>query len=426
LHEGLPTFYLEQPFIKGIILSRSLEEAEFVAEGSFHSQHEPHLPIEPDVVQGYIGLDGMLTLQCKSQGIGEDRESISHACGIPIEELRIIMNPVGGSFGYSVSANTFAIVATAVQHLRIPCTLTLSYEEFNHMTGKRSATFSNARIACDKDGRITAAEYDIGLDHGAYGTMGNKIFNNLVSVGFHGYNIPNFKALARGASTNHAFCAAYRGFGAPQVYTTTEALIDMIAEKIGMDPWEFRYKNAARPGDLTINSRPYHDYLYPELLNKAKPYYDKYKAEAEAAKKEGRHVGVGISMGGFIYTIGAFDQAEVAIEMNADGTFTHFNTWEDVGQGADIGALTHAVKALAPLGVKPDQIKLVMNDSKICPDTGVAAASRSHYMAGNATLDAAARLMDAMRKADGTYRTYDEMVAEKYQQNISGTMINLT
>jgi aldehyde oxidoreductase len=89
----------------------------------------------------------------------------------------------------------------------------------------------------DKNGKILAAEYDIGLDHGAYGSIGSKIFNNLVSVGFHGYNIPNFKGLARGASTNNAFCAAYRGFGAPQVYTATEALIDMAAEKAGIDAW---------------------------------------------------------------------------------------------------------------------------------------------------------------------------------------------
>jgi aldehyde oxidoreductase len=70
------------------------------------------------------------------------------------------------------------------------------------------------------------------------------------------------------------------------------------------------------------------------------------------------------------------------------------------------------VKALEPLGVKADQVRLVMNDSKTCPDTGVAAASRSHYSGGNATIDAANKLMDAMRKPDGTYRTYDEMVKE--------------
>lgn len=413
LHESLPNFYMEQPVFKGRDTAEIFEEAPFVAEGSFHSQHEPHLPIEPDVVQGYWDVDGMLTIQCKSQSIDECRDALAMACGIPKEKIRMLLNFVGGSFGYSTSSNTYALVATAVQNLNIPCTLTLSYEEFMHMTGKRSATFTNGRIACDQEGKILAAEYDVALDHGAYAVVAGHIFNNLVSVGFHGYNIPNFKALARGGSSNHAFNTAYRGFGSPQIYTCTEALIDMIAEKAGIDPWEFRYKNAARPGDLTVNSRPYHDYIYPQLLEKAKPIYDQYKAEAEAAKAQGRHLGVGMSLGGFIITVGMFDKAEVALELNPDGTITHYNTWEEMGQGGDIGTLTHTVKALAPLGITADQVRLVMNDSKTCPDTGLAAASRSHYMAGNATIDAANKLMNAMRKPDGSYRTYKEMVAEK-------------
>jgi aldehyde oxidoreductase len=409
LHESLPNFYMEQPLYKGKDTAELFEQAAFVAEGSFHSQHEPHLPIEPDVVQAYIGVDDMLTIQCKSQSITESIDVVAMACGVPKEKIRMILNPVGGSFGYSTSSNTYALVATAVQNLDMPCTLTLSYEEFNHMTGKRSATFCNGRLAIDKQGKILAAEYDVALDHGAYAVVAGHIFANLVSVAFHGYNVPNIKALARGGSSNHAFNTAYRGFGSPQIYTTTEALVDMVAEKAGIDPWEFRYQNAARPGDLTINSRPYYDYVYPSLLEKAQPIYCQYRREAQAAKAQGRHVGVGISMGGFIITIGMFDSAEVAIELNPDGSFTHFNTWEDVGQGGDIGALTHAVKALAPLGVKAGQVHLVMNDSKICPDTGLAAASRSHYMGGNATIDAANKLMDAMRKEDGTYRTYQEM-----------------
>jgi aldehyde oxidoreductase len=420
LHEQLPNFYMEQPVYKGRDTAEIFEEAEIVAEGSFHSQHEPHLPIEPDVVQGYYDTDGLLTIQCKSQSITENIEAIALGLGIKEEEIRIIMNPTGGSFGYSTSPNTFALVAAAVQILDRPCTMTLSYPEFNHMTGKRSATFTNGRIACDKNGKILAAEYDVALDHGAYAVVAGHIFNNLVSVGFHGYNIPNFKALARGGSSNHAFNTAYRGFGSPQIYTATEALIDMAAEKVGMDPWEFRYLNAARPGDLTVNSCPYHDYYYPAMLEKIKPIYDQYKAEAAAGGTESRKLGVGLSMGGFIITVGMFDKAEVALELNPDGTITHFNTWEDVGQGGDIGALTHAVKALAPMGVTADRIRLVMNDSKTCPDTGLAAASRSHYMGGNATIDAANKLMDAMRKEDGGYRTYEEMIAENIETKYIG------
>jgi aldehyde oxidoreductase len=418
LHADMPNVYLEQPVFKGRDTAEVFEEAPIVAEGSFHSQHEPHLPLEPDVVQAYWGSDGMMTIQCKCQNISENSEAVANACGLSKENVRMQLNTVGGSFGYSIAPNTHALVVTAVQNLDMPCSMSLNYDEFNHATGKRAATFTNGRIACDKDGTIMAAEYDVGFDHGAYGTV--PIFMNLVSVGFHGYNIPNFKALARGGATNHAFNTAYRGFGSPQIYTCTEALVDMAAEKCGLDPWDFRYKNAARPGDLTINSCPYQDYIYPSLLEKAKPVYDQYKAEAEAARAAGRHVGVGMSMGGFIITIGMFDVAEIALELNPDGTITHFNTWEDMGQGGDIGTLTHTVKALAPMGIRADQVRLFMNDSKRCPDTNLAAASRSHYMAGNATIDGANQLMDAMRKPDGTYRTYAEMVAEGIPTKYTG------
>jgi aldehyde oxidoreductase len=416
LHKGVPNYYLSQPAYKGRDTAEIFDEADdedlIVAESSFHSQHEPHLPIEPDTVQGYYDEEGRVTVQCKSQSIGENVEAFEIAFGLEADKMRIIMNPVGGSFGYATTSNTFALVAACVLVLGQHCTMTLTYPEFNHTTGKRSATYTNGRIAVANDGKIVAAEYDLGLDHGSYGVLGSKIFNNLVSVGFHGYNIPNFKALARGGASNHAFNAAYRGFGSPQIYTATEALIDMAAEKIGMDPWEFRYLNAAREGDLTVNSRPYHDYYYPAMLEKIKPAYDEYKAEAEAAKKAGRDVGIGISMGGFIITLGFIDKAEIGIELNPDGTITQYNTWEDVGQGGDIGSLGLTVKALEPLGIRADQVRLVSNDSIKCPDSGLAAASRSHYMGGNAIIDGASKLIDAMRKGDGTFRTYDEMISE--------------
>jgi len=409
IHSGIPNFFMEQPVFKGEDTAGIFEDAAVVAEASFHSQHEPHLTIEPDTLQGYWGTDGMLTLQCKSHNFGEARDALSVACGIERDRLRMLLNTSGGAFGYSICPNVFALVVTAVQNLDMPCTLTLSYDEFNHVTGKRMATFANGRIACDEDGKIIAAEYDVASDHGAYDFV--PTFLNLTSLGFHGYNIPNFKALGRGGTSNHNFNTSYRGFGVPQISTTTEALIDMCAEKAGIDPWQFRYRNAARPGDLTINSRPYLHYLYPALLEKAKPTYDAYKAEAETGRAAGRHAGVGMSMGGFVVTIGMFDVAEVALELNPDGGITHYNTWEDMGQGGDIGTLTHTVKALEPLGIKPDRVRLVMNDSKICPDTGLAAASRSHYVAGLATIDAADKLMNAMRKDDGTWRTHAEMLA---------------
>jgi len=413
LQETLPNFYMEMPLFKGQDTAEMFDDAPVVVEGSFHSSREPHLPIEPDTLQGYYEEDGTLTLQCKAQSMHDSLFEISMACGIPEEKLRLINNPAGGSFGYSIASNTYCLVATAVQNLKRPCTLTLSYEEFNHTTGKRAATYANGRLACGNDGKIIAAEYDVALDHGAYTVVASILIPNLISIGFHGYNIPNAKALARAGSTNNGFQTAYRGFGAPQIYTTTEALMDMAAEKAGIDPWEFRFKNLAIPGETTLNSRPYKNYdIYPGLMKMIKPYYDEYLKEAEAAKKEGRHVGVGISLGGFLSTIGKFDACELDLELDANDMFVCYSTWQDVGQGGDIGALTHTLKALEPLGVTPERVRLVLNDSATAPRHGLSAASRSHLMAGNAMLDAAGKLMDAMRKPDGSYRTHAEMAAE--------------
>ena len=95
-----------------------------------------------------------------------------------------------------------------------------------------------------------------------------------------------------------------------------------------------------------------------------------------------------------------------------DGGVMIYNTWEDHGQGADIGTLGTAHRALVPLGLQPDRIRLFLNDTYRCPNSGPAAASRCQVMVGQAIIDGCNKLMDAMRRPDGTFRTYDEMVGE--------------
>lgn len=419
IHENIPNQYLFQPAYKGEDTEEIFEDAPYVAEGSFHSQHEPHLPIEPDVFQSYWDEDGMLAIQCKTHDLYGCGAELAPAIGIDKEKVRMINNPIGGSFGYSTISNVFAIAGVATMALGMPTSMTLTYAEHQHMTGKRSATWSNGRIAVGEDGMISAVEFDVALDHGAYAGTASIVFGNLVSVPFQGYNIPNVKLLARGGISNHNYTCAYRGFGGPQIYTTSEALADMGAEAAGVDAWEFRYKNAARPGDLTINNRPYPFYSYPALLEAIKPAYDIYKAESDAAKAEGRHVGVGLSIGGFNVGKGFVDHCENDLELTPDGV-TIYNTWQDIGQGADIGTLTHVLKALEPLDLKPSQVRQVTCDTKKAPDSGLSAASRSHFMNGRAILDAARQLLAAMQKPDGTYRSYEEMVEEGIPTRYNG------
>ena len=188
--------------------------------------------------------------------------------------------------------------------------------------------------------------------------------------------------------------------------------MDMLAEEAGIDPLEFRYLNVLRPGDTTNTGNTFDVYPMVEILDRIRP---KYQAALEHAKRTStpeKPRGVGIVCGQYNVTGAANDHSEVALELNPDGSVTSYNTWQDQGQGADVGTLVHTHEALRPLGLTPDQIHLVMNDTAICPTTGPSASSRSHYMAGNAILDAAEKLISAMRKPDGTLRTYQEMVDE--------------
>jgi len=143
-----------------------------------------------------------------------------------------------------------------------------------------------------------------------------------------------------------------------------------------------------------------------------RPIYEKAVADAKAADTPEKRRGVGIAWGGYNVTEGTADQCTVAIELREDGKFVKYDTWQDQGQGGDIGSLHVTLEALKPLGVTPEDIVLIQNDSKLCPDHGSSASSRSHYMNGKASKMAADLLINAMKKSDGTFRTYAEMTAE--------------
>jgi len=415
IHEETPNQFCVNRLAKGEDTAAIFERAPYVVEGSFYSSREPHLALEPETMQAYWDEEGRMTVHCKSQNIHANKAQIAAGIGLPLDKVRIIENPTGGSFGYAMDPSGCALAAAAAMAVDRPVTLTMSYAEHQAFTGKRAPSYINGRLACDEQGRISAIEYDMVLEHGAYPETAYKLMDKSIRFIGNPYQVPNIRGIIRAGLSNTSFAIMYRAFGSPQSYTGSEALMDMMAEKIGMDPFEFRYLNIARPGDLTVNGYPYYEYPMETMMEMMRPYYEeacRRRDEFNAAQGEGPlRRGIGIVWGGYHVGLPG-DKSEVALGLNPDGTFTHYSSWEQQGQGADIGALTHAVEALRPLGVKPEQIRLVMNDTAITPVTGPASGSKSHYMVGRATLDAAAKLIGAMRKPDGSYRTYGEMAAE--------------
>jgi aldehyde oxidoreductase len=190
----------------------------------------------------------------------------------------------------------------------------------------------------------------------------------------------------------------------------SESLMDELAEKIGMDPLELRYLNVYRSGATMPHGQAPEVYSLEAMIDTLRP---KYKAAREKAAKETtpeKKKGVGVSIG--MYGAGGDgpDTAEVWVDMLPDGVLLS-TTWSDHGQGADAGALGTAHEALRPLGIAPEKIRLELNDTAKAPDGGPAGGSRSQVVVGNAIRAACDAMLDAIRQPDGSYLTYDKMIA---------------
>jgi aldehyde oxidoreductase len=196
-----------------------IDNSAYSVSGSFYSSRQPHLSVEGTTVQAFFDEDDNLTFLCKSQGVYSSKGRIGDSLGVPKDKLRIVMNTTGASFGWSTNAGDLCLAGAAAVVTKKPVALSMSYEEHQHFSGKRSPCHSNGRVACDENGKITAAEFEFGMDHGAYSWGGDDKMTKLVRFAFFPYNVPNVAGLARVATTNHNFGTAYRSYGSPQAYT---------------------------------------------------------------------------------------------------------------------------------------------------------------------------------------------------------------
>jgi len=442
IHPGTPNVYFEMTLKKGQDPRAAINQAKYKVEGDFRLQRQPHLPIEPDVAFAYLDDDGVLTIQSKSIGIHMHMAMIAEGIGVGMDKLRIIQNPTGGTFGYKLSLTNEALVAVAVLATGRPAYLRFDQKEQIASTGKRPPAYVSLSIGADEKGRLVGAAYDLTLDHGPFSELGDISCNISSQTMGAGYEIADIRGDLRSVCTNHAYGTAMRSFGSPETYLAFESLMDELAGKIGMDPLELRYLNVNRPGSTTPFGAPLDVYSLPQMLDTVRPTY---RAAQERAQKESTATvkkGVGVALG--IFGCGLFgpDTSDVEVELTKDGV-TVYHSWEDHGQGADMGVLGTVHEALRPLGLTPEQISQVGNDTALVPVSGNSAGSRQQLVTGNALRIACETLLQAMKKADVTcwedvereegaswrsckvtytsYRTYDEMVAEGIPTRYKGT-----
>ena len=419
IHPGTPNVYYEQKRAKGQDTKPLMESAAYVVEADYYLQRQPHLTMEPDVGFAYFDEEGRLTIHSKSIGIHLHHAMICPGLGIEPEKLRLVQNPAGGTFGYKFSPTMEALVGVSAMATCKPVALKYDYYQHITYTGKRSPFFVNLKYGADKDGKIIAMESDWIVDHGPYSEFGDLLTVRGAQFIGAGYGIPNIRGLGQTVCTNHAWGSAFRAYGSPQSFFASESLMDELAEKMGKDPLELRYLNVYRPGDTTPTGQTPQVFSLPEMIDKLRSLYQEALKRAKNESTPEKKKGVGVSIGIYGCGLDGPDSSEVEVELAPDGVILR-NSWEDHGQGADIGALGTCHEGLRPLGISPEKIKLIMNDTAITPNSGPSGGSRQQVMTGNAIKNGCEMLLNAMRKPDGTYRTFEEMKAENIPLKYSG------
>jgi aldehyde oxidoreductase len=416
--DGMPNAFNKRVFTKGADPKVDLDNAPYVVEDEFYSSRQPHMVLETDCGYAYYDEEGLVTLATKSICVYRHQMMIARGVGIAPSKIRVIQNNMGASFGYKVAPTNEPYLAIALVACQRPIYMRINMKEHNIRTPKRSPFLMHIRAGADKNGMLIGAEQTWWVDHGPYSESSNDLTNKGGQFFFSPYAYANMRATGYTCFSNHRWSAAFRAYGAPQTYWGCETAMDMLAEKCGIDPFDFREMNllqwekgTTNPLGMMPSGYAPEVFPLPEMMKKARPYYEEMKKEAAAKSTDKVKFGVGVSIGIYNSNDDGADDAASNVELTKNGV-TLYNTWEDHGQGADIGCLGTAHEALKPLDLRPEQIKLVLSDTAKAPNSGAAAASRSQVMVGNAIVDSCKKLLEAMRKPDGTYRTYDEMIAE--------------
>jgi aldehyde oxidoreductase len=402
IHSEWPNLCFRQPQIKGDA-EKAIADSAAVVEAEFSTQINHQAPLEPEATVAYLegdGEDAQLVVVGRSIEIHLHMSNLQEALGH--ENVRYEEAYSGGQFGQKAAMSSEAISGAAALHFKRPIRYIPSLTESMVMSTKRHPFTMKVKLAADANGKLTAYTIDYVIDNGAYMVIGIYIIMRCMWMLSGSYNIPNVKALAQLVYTNNPAGGAARGAGPPQVTFALESAMDMLAEKIGRDPLEFRKINSLLPGQSVSTGMVYNQWPFPELCDAIRSAYERAKREASDFNSKNVSIKRGVGIGTHAFGIGGpADTGRVAVELDPDGGMTIFAAVADPGEGND-SMLTQIASHLS--NIPMEKIRLVTRDTDHTSEMGPAAASRMTYMAGGSLVLAIEQMKKAMEEA-GT-KTY--------------------
>lgn len=386
-------------------VKKTLSECDVVVEETFYTQAQQHAMMEPHTVNARLDYQDRLVIYSATQTHVHVRRIISQALEIPLSKIRVIKPRVGGGFGGKQAIHGELLVSKVTMLTKKPSKMVYSRKEVFESSYSRHPMRFRMALGAMKDGTLRAIDCEVLSDTGAYGEHALTVFMVAGSKVLPLYNkVDAVRFFGNVVYTNHTPAGAFRGYGAIQGNFALESAVDMLCEKLNMDPIKFREFNMMKEGETspifkimgegTEGTEMFMetcklDYCVTRGLDVSK-WNDIYP-RVELPNNRVKSVGMAIAMQGS--GIPYIDMGAASIKLNDDGFYNLMIGATDIGQGSDTILAQIAAEAL---GCKLEQMIVYSSDSDLTPfDTG-AYASSTTYVSGNAVYKAAMQMRELL------------------------------
>lgn len=380
-------------------VATEVAKADVVLKKDFSFHNTTHAPIEPHCAIGDFDRKGRLTLYSSTQVPHYVHRTLEEVLKLPAHKIRVIQPPLGGAFGgKSEPFDLEFVVALASMKLRRPVKILYTREEVFLAHRGRHPMEMTMTMAASKNGEITAVENNIAIDGGAYASFGMITAfyaGQLLSgpVGMKSYQFSSTRYY-----TNKPACGPKRGHGSVQPRFAFEIMCDMMAEKLGLDPIQFRLINAVKEHSETINGQKIGSMGLKEVLNQVAEHSDWYKRFKQLPFGHGLGIATSMYISGTNYPVypNEMPQSSVSVRIDRSGAVHIFSGVSDIGQGA---ATVLAQIAEEELGISKDQVNVITADTDLTPVDLGAYSSRVTMMMGHAAMEALRTAQMALKEA---------------------------
>ena len=389
---------LDTRFVRKGDVEKGMRDADYIIRGTFRTPVQEQAYLETEAALAFGPEDGCITVVGSMQCPFAVERAVKTVLGDSVSKVRIIEAPTGGGFGGKEDApdEVCARVALASYLTKRPSLLAFSRNESIIFHPKRHPMVIEREMGVRKDGRITAVKAKITSDGGAYASLSSRVLFQATCLVAGAYEVPNVYVEGVVAYTNKVPMGAFRGFGKPQAFFAAETQMDEAAEKIGMDPAEFRLRNALHAGSVTATGQTLSSSVgLKECILRSLDVSSWHEKRGQHQEDSTRRRGIGMACIIHPTSLGPLgnDVASATVEVSDDGTVVVRTGLTEYGQGLYTGYVRIAQRTL---GLKKTKVRVELPDTALALDSGPTVASRGTAMGGKALLLALNKLREGL------------------------------